>query len=51
MILSRDLYTQSGVLLVPKDEPLRKSFIEKIRTYHQSDPIAGNIFVYSNWVH
>jgi len=50
MILSRDLYTRSGLLLVPKDEPLRQSYIEKIRTYNQSDPVMGKVYVYANWV-
>jgi len=49
MILSRDVYTRSGVMLMPKDESLRKSFVEKICTYHQSDPVAGDIYVYANW--
>jgi response regulator RpfG family c-di-GMP phosphodiesterase len=50
MILSRDLYTRSGLLLVPKDEPLRRSYIEKIRTYNQSDPVVGKVYVYANWI-
>ncbi|MEW6489453.1 MAG: HD domain-containing phosphohydrolase [Thermodesulfobacteriota bacterium] len=43
MVLSRDLRTQSGILLVPRDEPLKPSYLEKIRTFtalYPTDPHA-----------
>lgn len=43
MVLARDLRTQSGILLVPRDEPLKPSYLEKIRSFtalYPTDPHA-----------
>jgi len=46
MTLARDLYTRRGVLLIPKGEVLKESYIEKIRNYHKIDPIVDGVYVY-----
>ncbi|NOY44959.1 MAG: response regulator [Deltaproteobacteria bacterium] len=46
MILSRDLRTQSGILLVPKDEPIRSSYLEKIRNFRELYPTDPYAYVY-----
>jgi len=48
MVLSRDLYTASKLLLISKDEVLRISYIEKIRNFNAFDPIDGGIFIYTD---
>ncbi|MHB8765612.1 MAG: HD domain-containing phosphohydrolase [Deferrisomatales bacterium] len=43
MVLTRDLRTETGILLVPKDEPLKPSYLEKIRNFtaiYPTDPVA-----------
>ena len=43
MVLSRDLRTRNGILLVPKDEPIKPSYLEKIRNFaaiYPTDPYA-----------
>lgn len=46
MVLSRDLRTQTGILLVPKDEPLRPSYLEKIRNFRELYPTDPYAYVY-----
>lgn len=45
MILSRDLYSAKGLLLMASDTPLRPSHIERIRNFNNLEPI-GPIYVY-----
>ncbi len=43
MVLTRDLRTQSGILLVPKDEPIKQSYLDKIGSFtalYPTDPFA-----------
>ncbi|MBI5442783.1 MAG: response regulator [Deltaproteobacteria bacterium] len=46
MVLSRDLRTESGVLLVAAGEVLKPSYIEKIRNLRQIYETSGQAFVY-----
>ncbi|MFZ5993765.1 MAG: HD domain-containing phosphohydrolase [Thermodesulfobacteriota bacterium] len=46
MILARELKTHSGRLLMPKDAVLKEAYLEKIRKFHEIDPIVGWIYVY-----
>ncbi len=46
MVLSRDLYTSKGILLIPKEEAIRRAHIDKILNYHRIDPIVGGVYVY-----
>ncbi len=46
MVLSRDLRTRNGILLVPKDEPLRPSYLEKIRNFAALYPTDPYAYVY-----
>jgi len=46
MVLSRDLYTSRGILLIPKEEVIRPAHIDKILNYHRIDPIVGGVWVY-----
>ena len=45
MVLSRDLRTRNGILLVPKDEPLRPSYLEKIRNFAALYPTDSYAYV------
>jgi response regulator RpfG family c-di-GMP phosphodiesterase len=45
MVLSRDLKTDSGVLLVAKDETLKTSYIEKIRNLREIYPTQAHAYV------
>jgi len=45
MILSRDLYSARGILLMASDSPLRLSHIERIRKFNSLEQI-GPIYVY-----
>lgn len=45
MVLSRDLRTGSGRLLLPKNTPLKASHVEKIMNFHRLDPIEQRIYV------
>ena len=45
MVLSRDLYTAGGVLLAPKGEVLKRSYIERIQNYHEIDPIVDGVYI------
>jgi hypothetical protein len=46
MVLSRDLKTVSGRLLLPEKAVIQEAHIEKIRNFSLIDPIAGGLFVY-----
>lgn len=46
MVLSRELRTHSGRLLMPKDAVLKEAYLEKLRRFHDIDPIVGWIYVY-----
>ncbi len=45
MVISRDISTGSGRLLVPKGAILSKAIIERLRNFHTLDPILDKIFV------
>jgi len=47
MILSRDLVSESNVLLLPKDTQLTNDIIEKLLKHQSIDPIRGGVFVYN----
>ncbi len=46
MVLSRDLRTRNGILLVPKDEPIKPSYLEKIRNFAAFYPTDPYAYVY-----
>ncbi|MEW5949310.1 MAG: HD domain-containing phosphohydrolase [Thermodesulfobacteriota bacterium] len=46
MVLARELKTHSGRLLMPKDAVLKEAYLEKIKKFHEIDPIVGWIYVY-----
>lgn len=45
MILSRDIVTNSGLMLMPEGAVLKASAIEKIININTTDPILGNVYV------
>lgn len=45
MVLARDVYTNSGLKLLPADATLSTKTIERILTHAATDPIIGNIYV------
>ncbi|MFN8358754.1 MAG: response regulator [Candidatus Kapaibacterium sp.] len=45
MVLARDVYTNSGLKLLPADAVLSSKTIERILTHASTDPIIGNIYV------
>jgi putative two-component system response regulator len=47
MMLASDLFTGSGIKLLPKNSVIRMSSIEKILQHHHFDPIINNIFIFS----
>jgi len=46
MVLSRDLHTVRGVLLLPKGTLIQAESIASIRKYEQTDPVVDGIYVY-----
>ncbi|HEC99531.1 MAG TPA: response regulator [Proteobacteria bacterium] len=46
MVLARELKTHTGRLLMPKDAVLKEAYLEKIKRFHEIDPIVGWIYVY-----
>ena len=46
MVLTRDIRTARGILLLPKDRVIRRSQLEKLRNFQESDPIVDGIYVY-----
>lgn len=45
MVLARDIYTNSGMKLLPADATLSVNTIAKILSHASTDPIIGNIYV------
>lgn len=45
MTLTRDIYTEKGLKLIPSGAVLTASIIQKIVSHNTSDPILGNIYV------
>lgn len=45
MVLARDIYTNSGMKLLPADATLSVNTISKILSHASTDPIIGNIYV------
>ncbi len=48
MVLSRDLYTIRGVLLLQKDHTIEDKHLTRLFKDNETDPIVGNVFVYRN---
>lgn len=46
MVLARELKTHTGRLLMPKDAVLKEAYLERIKRFHEIDPIVGWIYVY-----
>ncbi|TSA05996.1 MAG: response regulator [Deltaproteobacteria bacterium] len=46
MVLARELRTHTGRLLMPKDAVLKEAYLEKVKKFHEIDPIVGWIYVY-----
>ena len=46
MVLSRELRTARGVLLLSKDSKIKADQLDRIRNFHESDPIIDSIYVY-----
>jgi response regulator RpfG family c-di-GMP phosphodiesterase len=47
MVLSRDLYASSGRLIIARDRLLTETLLNRIRLFHQSDPITEEVYVYA----
>jgi response regulator RpfG family c-di-GMP phosphodiesterase len=45
MVLTRDVYTDKGLKLIPKGATLSEGVIKKIIAHSSTDPILGNIYV------
>ncbi len=48
MVLSRDIETYSGRLLVAKDTEIKENYIAKLLSYNEIDPIVDRIYVYKS---
>lgn len=46
MVLSRELKTARGVLLLQKDSVIQQEQLERIRKFQETDPITEGIFIY-----
>jgi response regulator RpfG family c-di-GMP phosphodiesterase len=46
MIMARGIYSQSGMLLVPEQQQLNATFIEKVLNYDRIQPIPLSLVVY-----
>jgi response regulator RpfG family c-di-GMP phosphodiesterase len=46
MVLARGIYTQTGMLLVPEEQLLNATFIEKVLNYNRIQPIPLSLVVY-----
>jgi response regulator RpfG family c-di-GMP phosphodiesterase len=46
MIVSRGIYTPTGLLLVPEGQQLNEAYIEKLRHHHQIHPLNQALMVY-----
>ncbi|RMF57137.1 MAG: HD domain-containing protein [Calditrichaeota bacterium] len=47
MVLSKDVYTITNVLLIPRGVELTETLIHKLQSYQSTDPIRGGIFIQS----
>lgn len=47
MVLASDLFTGSGIKLLPRNSVVKLSSIEKILQHHHFDPIINNIFIFA----
>jgi putative two-component system response regulator len=47
MVIAADLFTASGVKLLPSGSRLTPSNIERILSHHAADPIINRVFVYA----
>ncbi|MFP4529561.1 MAG: HD-GYP domain-containing protein, partial [Candidatus Kapaibacterium sp.] len=45
MLLSRDVFTYSGLKLIPAGAVLKESTIRKLMAHNSNDPIIGNIYI------
>jgi len=50
MILSREIRTSSGRLLIGRNGKIEKAHLEKLLNFHKLDPIVGRIYVYKSTV-
>jgi response regulator RpfG family c-di-GMP phosphodiesterase len=48
MMLSRDLKTASGILLLPKDHEIQEKDLQRMLNFQDTDPIIDDIYVYRN---
>jgi response regulator RpfG family c-di-GMP phosphodiesterase len=46
MVLARGIYTNTGMLLVPEEQQLNATFIEKVLNYNRIQPIPLSLVVY-----
>ncbi len=46
MVTSRDIYTESGRLLLGKNVRINHAYLERIRNFDRVDPIRGNVYIY-----
>lgn len=46
MVLASDLFTNSGIKLMPKDTELTESSVRSILNYHKTDPLPQGISIY-----
>jgi hypothetical protein len=46
MVLSRGIYTPSGLLLVPEGQRLNATYIEKVLNYNRVQPLVQSLTVY-----
>lgn len=46
MVLARDLRTSTGILLIPKGEALKRSYLLKLELYEQEKLISSTAYVY-----
>jgi hypothetical protein len=46
MVLARGIYSHSGMLLVPEDQLLNATYIEKVLNYNRIQPIPQSLVVY-----
>jgi len=48
MLLSRDIFTKSGKLLLTRNTTLEAVHIERIGSFNKVDPIRGDIYIFQN---
>jgi hypothetical protein len=46
MVLSRGIYTPSGLLLIPEGQRLNATYIEKVLNYNRVQPLVQTLTVY-----